>query len=360
MLTKLDRYILRKHMATFFFTLLLFSMIIIVVDISQKVDDFMEEKLGLAQIVFEYYVNFIPFVHGLLFPVYALIAVIFFTSRMAYNTEIVAILAAGVSFRRLMLPYAVGGAILGGLYLVFAHWLIPMGNAVLIPFENQYIYKYDQESKTNDIHIFLTRNSKAMIRHYSLRDSVARDMMIEEFGESGLKSRLTAKRADWDAESGRWELTNYTIRRFDGLKEAYEEGPRLDTLINLTPGDLERRDNLKTTMTSRELVAFLKSERQRGTGKAVLFEIELYNRTAAAFSIVLLTLIGMIVSSRKVRGGTGLHLAIGAALGATYIMLNQFSTTFSTSGGLPPVIGVWIPNLVFIGVTLFLISKAQK
>ena len=360
MLKTLDKYIIKKYLTTFFFVVLIFTLLTVIIDISEKIDNFMDEKVELNSIIFDYYLTFIPFIHGLLFPIYALIAVIFFTSRMAYNSEILAMLASGVSFRRLMLPYLIGGLILGGLYMALGHYLIPMGNKKLTVFTNKYIEKYDRETKTKDIHIFLTRDSKAYIRHYSLRDTVARDVILEQFKDNELVSKLTAKRADWKTATQSWYLTNYTIRTFDGMKETYMQGINIDTIINLTPGDLERRDNLKTSMTSPELKSFLVSERKRGTGKAILFEIELYNRTATGFTILILTLIGMILSARKVRGGTGLHLAMGAGLGAVYILFNQVSTTLSTNASFPPLLGVWMPNIVFLGITLLLLRNAQR
>lgn len=356
----LDAYIIRKNLSTFFFTVLIFTLLSVVIDFSEKIDEFMEEQLQAGFIITNYYFSFIPYIHGLLYPIYALIAVIFFTSRMAYNSEIIAILAGGVSFRRLLRPYLISGGILAMLYLLLAHFVIPLGNKKRIPFENQYIFKYDKDSKKNDIHIYLTPTSKAYIRHYSARDSVARDLILEEIVDGQLVSRLYAKRADFNNETGRWKLINYSVRSFDGVNETYEMYTNGDTLINLTPGDLERRDNLKMTMTSPELASFLTTEKKRGTGKAILFKIELYNRTATAYTILVLTCMGLIIAGRKVRGGTGLHLAIGAALGAIYIMFNQVSTTLSTNANFPPMLGVWMPNIVFTIIVIFLFRTAQR
>ncbi len=360
MLKTLDRYIIKKYLSTFFFTVLIFSMLTIVIDFSEKIDNFIEEKVPTSEIILDYYTTFIPFIHGLLFPVYALIAVIFFTSRMAYNSEIIAMLASGISFRRLLVPYIVGGFIIGGLYMLLGHIVIPYGNKTKVDFENKYIFKYDAETKRDNIHIYLTPTSKAYIRHYSISDTIARDIIIEEIKGGELISKLSAKRAKYEGATGKWKLTNYDIRTFNGMKETYQTGVDMDTLINLTPGDIERRDNLKSTMTSPELAAFLVSEKKRGTGKAKLFEIELYNRTAAPFTILILTCIGMILAARKVRGGTGLHLAIGAGLGAVYILFNQVSTTLSTNANFHPMLGVWMPNILFIIITIYLLRTAQK
>jgi lipopolysaccharide export system permease protein len=360
MLSIIDKYIIGKYLKTFFFTLLIFTMITIVIDFSEKIDNFMDEKAPTRLIIWAYYANFIPFLHLMLFPVYNLIAVIFFTSRMAYNSEIISILNGGVSFTRILRPYLIGASIIGCIMLLANHFFMPTGNKTRIAFENRYIYKYDKESQTQDIHIYLTPTSKAYIRHYSIQDSVARDLILEHIEDGELKSKLVAKRADYDTETEKWRLTNYTIRSFNGRRESYVTGVNLDTTINLTPGDLERRNNLKMTMTSPELSSFLKSEKKRGTGKATLFQIELYQRTANAFTILILTCIGMVIAARKIRGGTGLHLALGALIGSVYIMFNQVSTTLSTNANFHPMLGAWTPNILFLIVFLFLLRTAQK
>lgn len=360
MLKTIDRYIIGKYLQTFFFTVLIFTMITIIIDFSEKIDNFLEEEVPMELIIWDYYVNFIPFLHFMLFPVYNLIAVIFFTSRMAYNSEIISILNGGVSFTRLLRPYLIGASFIASILLISGHFLMPKGNKTRVEFENKYIFKYDKESQTTDVHMYLTPTTKAYIRHYSIRDSVARDMTLEEIVDGDLKSKLIAKRGDYNTETGKWKLTNYSIRSFNGRKETYTTGVNLDTLINLTPGDLERRNNLKMTMTSPELKAFLASEKKRGTGKAMLFQIELFQRTSNAFTIILLTCIGMAISARKIRGGTGLHLAIGAGIGAAYILFNQVSTTLSTNAHFPPLLGAWTPNIIFFIVFLFILRTTQK
>ena len=360
MLKLIDKYIIWKYLSTFFFTVLIFTLITVVIDFSEKIDNFMDQKAPTDLIIWAYYMNFIPFLHLMLFPVYNLIAVIFFTSRMAYNSEIISILNGGVSFTRLLRPYLIGASIIGGIMLLASHFFMPVGNKSRIAFENKYIYLYDKESQTKDIHIYLTPTTKAYIRHYSIRDSVARDMILEHIEDGELKSKLVAKRADYNVETEKWKLTNYTIRSFQDKKEQYITGVNLDTTINLTPGDLERRNNLKMTMTSPELASFLRSEKKRGTGKATLFEIELYQRTANAFTILILTCIGMVIAARKIRGGTGLHLAFGALIGAVYILFNQVSTTLSTNANFHPMLGAWTPNIIFLIILFLLLRTAQK
>jgi len=360
MLKILDWYIIKKYLSTFFFVVLIFSLVTIVIDFSEKIDNFLEESAPTNEIIWDYYTTFIPFIHGLLFPVYALLSVIFFTSRMAYNSEVISMLAGGISFRRLLLPYFVGSAIIASLYLLLGHVIIPYGNKTKVEFENKYIFKYDGETKRDNIHFYLTPTTKIYIRHYSITDTIARDIILEEIVDGELKSKLTAKRAKYSGAKDNWKFTSYDIRTFDGMKETYQTGVDLDTMINLTPNDIERRNNLSTTMTTPELVKFLKSEKKRGTGKAILFQTELYNRTAAPISIIILTFIGMIISARKVRGGTGLHLAIGAGLGAVYILFNQISGALANSSSMHPMLSVWLPNIIFVVITILLLRTAQK
>ena len=190
-----------------------------------------------------------------------------------------------------------------------------------------------------------------------IRDS---DMTLEQFKDGALVSKLFGNRIQWNSEKQKWTIKNYRIRTIDGLEEKIIKGKLIDTTLAITPADLERRDNLKEAMTTPELIAFIDNEKRRGTGSHQKFEVERHRRSAEPFTIFILTLIGMAVASRKVRGGMGLHLALGAGLGGSYIFLSKFSMTFSTNAGLPPQIGVWVPNLVFILITIFLVFKAQK
>lgn len=361
MLKTLDRYIIKKYLVTFFFTALLFTLVAMIIDFSERIDDFLEEKdLTTYEIIFDYYLNWIPFLNGMLFPLYALISVIFFTSRMAGNSEIISILNSGASFNRILRPYLIAASVIALIHFIGIHYLIPLGNKAKVKFENQYVAKHDKDSKTQNIHIYLDPTHKIYIRYYSKMDSLATEVALEHIENGLLKSKLNAQSAKWNGKKGKWELKNYSIRTIDGLKETYEKGDRLDTLINLTPHDLERRDNLKTTMPTAELVAFIKNEQERGAGTYISYQVERYRRTTEPFSIFILTCIGMALAARKVRGGMGLNLAIGAVVGALFIVSIRFSMTLSTNAGLNPAFGTWLPNLIFLVITLYIISKAQK
>ncbi|MEO1436830.1 MAG: LptF/LptG family permease [Bacteroidota bacterium] len=360
MFTKLDRYIIKKYLSTFLFICLIFTIVSVALDFSEKVDEAIEHQISANTFIFDYYLPFIPYINGLLWPIFALIAVIFFTSRMAINSEIISIYNSGTSFYRLMLPYFVTGAVLTGLLLVGNHVVIPKSNKSRIDFENQYIWKRNIESKVHNIHMFLDDETKLYIRRYSIDDSLAYDVTLEKIQGNKLVSKLFTSRAEWLTEEKKWRLKNYRIRDLNGLKEELRIGKTIDTTLAVTPKDLEIRDNEKTAMTSKELRVFIERERQRGLAKPELFEVELYRRWADPFTLLILTFIGMSIASRKIRGGIGIQLILGVVIGALFVMLSKFSATFCINGGLAPWIGMWIPNLVFTGVVFWLIKRAQK
>ncbi len=360
MLKTIDRYIIRKFLSTFFFLALIFSLIAIVIDFSEKIDDYMEEDIPISGLLGDYYLNYIPYINGLLWPLFSLIAVIFFTSRMAYNSEIISVYNAGASFFRMMVPYLAAAGLIAGLHYMGNHYIIPEGNKSRIDFENTYIWKHNYENKSKHIHIFLNETDKLYFRRFQIKDSTGIDMTLEKMIDGKLVSKLNAQRASWNTEKQSWSLKNYRIRNIGPIKETLIQGSELDTVLAVVPGDLARRDNLKESMTTNELIEYIDSERKRGIGNVQKFEVERYRRSADPFSIIILTIIGMAIASRKVRGGMGLHLALGAGLGGTFIFLSKFSTTFSINAGLPAEIGVWVPNIIFSVVTIILIFKAQK
>jgi lipopolysaccharide export system permease protein len=362
MLKKIDKYIIKKYLSSFFFTMLLFSMISIIIDFSNNVEDFIEEDVTIGQIIFDYYLNWVLWINGLLIPLYALIAVIFFTSRMAYNSEIISILNAGVSFRRLMVPYLVAASLITTLHLIGNHYFIPLGSKVHYDFQHKYIWKYSDKGKTNDVHLFIGPETTAYIKHYRKVDSTARDLRIEQYKDNELVYLLKAKVAEWDRPPNHWKLKNYEVRTFDGKQETFQLGTKeeIDTTLNITPGDFVEYVNQDEMMPTGELLGYIHSQEDRGIGNTKRYRVELHRRSAEPITVLILTIIGMTIAARKVRGGIGFHLAIGIGLGATYIFLSKFSATFATNESLPPIIGVWFPNIVFLIVAVWLISRAQK
>ena len=349
MLKILDKYIIKKYLSTFFFIVIIFTLISIVIDLSEKIEDFIEEDVTIMEILVDYYPNWILWINGLLFPLYALMTVVFFTSRMAYNSEIISILNAGVSFQRLLRPYLIAGAVIFSLHLVGNHVFIPYGNKAHFDFQHKYVWKNNDKGKTHDVHRFIGPQTKIYIDHYNKNSKKAIDFRIEKFKKSELVYLLKAESAEWLGPPDKWKIKNYTIRSFNGNKETFinGEGATIDTTINLTPEDFVRYINHKEMMDTKELHHFINAEKKRGAGNTKTYEVELYRRTSEPFTILILTLIGVAVASRKVRGGMGFHLALGVAIGAIYIFLSKFSTTFATNESLSPLLGVWIPNIVF-------------
>ena len=337
-------------------------MIAVVIDFSEKVEEFIDENLGAEQVINEYYINFLLFINGMLWPLFALISVIFFTSRMAANSEIISMLNAGMSFRRLMVPYLIAGGAIAGLHLLGNHIIIPMANKEMFDFIHKYVEKEKDKGKTRDVHMFISPNEKIYVRDYFKRDSIAKRFRLEKFEGNQLKVFIKAEKAEWKGEPNKWELTDYEIRTFDGLKETYkiEKKEKLDTTINLRPSDFVRYDDTKNMIPTPRLKAFIAEELQRGIGNTKVYEIELYRRTADPITILIVTIIGMTVAARKVRGGLGLNLALGVALGAIFIFLSRFSITIATNESLSAIVGVWLPNMLFGTIALILVLKAQK
>lgn len=362
MLKKLDWYIIRKFLTTFFFTVLIFVMISVVIDFSEKVKKFIEEPITLKEILIGYYPNFIMFIAGLLWPLFTLIAVIFFTSRMAYNSEIISIFNAGVSFKRLMRPYMVAASFVALLHLIGNHFLIPMGNERRLQIEHTYISRNNDKGKTNDVHLFLSADTKVYVNRYQKRDSTARNIRIEKFKDQQLIYLLKASTAEWLGPPNKWRLRNYEIHTFDSLKESLTlgRGQQMDTTINLTPDDFVDYIDQQSTFTTPALIKYIRNQKTRGVSNTRKYEIEVYRRTAEPFTIWILTLIGLSIAARKVRGGMGLHLAIGIGIGAIFIFLSRFAIVFATGEVLPAALGIWMPNLVFAAVAVYFVSKAQK
>ncbi len=360
MIKILDKYIIKKYLSTFFYAVIIFSLLACVIDFSDHLDNFMRSNAPIKSILFEYYLFFIPFFVGLVWPLFCLISVIFFTSRMAYNSEIISIINTGSSFGRLLRPYMMAATVLAGLNLLLNTYIIPKGSKIKTEFENVYIYKMTDKGKTQNVHLFTSPDSKVYIKRYSKRDSTAKDVMIEHFEEGRLKKILSAEKIKALPEGGKWKLIDYTERTFNGLREEMEEGKEKTMSINLLPEDFISYDNAKDAMTSQELHQYIERQRSRGAGGTQLYEVELHRRYAQPFIVYILTIIGMALSSRKVRGGIGLHLALGIALGSVYIFLFQFSITLSINGNFPPMLSVWMPSILFAFIALYLVLKAQK
>lgn len=360
MLKILDQYIFSKFLKTFFFTVLIFTLISIVVDFSERLEEFIDKQVAIEEIIFDYYLNWILWINGLLFPMYAMIAVIFFTSRMAYNTEIISILSAGVSFRRIVFSYMIPASIIFVIHFLGNHYVIPLANKVHYDFQHTYIWTHSDKGKKSFVHLFIEPSSKIYVNYYRQKDTSMVDFRLEGIQDNHLTFVLKAKQAKWLAPPNNWRLLNYEKRTFQGTTETLTLGESLDTAINLSPADFVEYSNQKEMMTTPHLKAHILNELNRGGSNIKTYEVEKYRRTAEPFTIIILTLIGVAVASRKVRGGMGLHLASGIGLGAIYIFLSKFSATFAIGQYIPPILGVWIPNIVFSLIAAFLLFRAQR
>lgn len=355
----LDKYIVRKFLGTFFFALGLIITIAIVFDISEKIDDFLEREAPLKAIIFDYYLNFIPYFGNLFSPLFIFISVIYFTSRMASQTEIIAILASGVSFKRLLAPYMVAAAILGMITFYLNSWVIPHSNIKRIEFETRYI-KNPYIYKNKNVHRQISPGQFIYFESYNNLDRIGYQFSYEKIEDGKLTYKLFADRIVWDSVNGKWQLENYFTREINGMDEKISSGYKMDTTFAFHPNEFNRRVNYIETMDSGELNAFIEQEKIRGSEEIPFYMVEKYRRTSFPFATFILTLIGVSLSSRKVRGGIGVQIGVGILLSFTYIMFMQVSTTFATNGNMPAWLAVWLPNLFFAVIAIILVRRAMK
>ncbi len=361
MLQTLDRYLIKKYLSTLLFSVLIFTMISMAIDFSDKVKNFIETSCTFKEIMLDYFLGFVLNIGGLLLPLYVLITVVFFTSRMAFNAEILSILNAGVSFQRLLRPYLLAGGLVAFGHFLLNHYLIPIGNKSRLRFERIYVSNNQEKGKKSNVHFLVGPDTKVYIQGYDTTSQTATGLRLEKFKDNRLVSILDAQSAAWKAPPNRWEIKDYSIRTFNGMRETYRRfNTPLDTAINLMPQDFIWYRNQNEEMTSFELREAIARDRSRGLLTSRNYEIELHRRTADAFTIIILTIIGLAVAGRKVRGGMGLHLAIGIGIGALYILMSKFAISFAASGSVPVILGMWIPNILFSAVALVLVRRAQK
>lgn len=355
----IDRYIIGKFLGTFIFSLLLIILIVVVFDISEKIDDFIGKDAPLKAIVFDYYFNFIPWIINLFSPLFTFIAVIFFTSRMATRTEIVAILSSGVSYRRLLFPYMLSATVIAILSLYLNNFVIPHATKKRIEFENVYI-RNEFHNMDKNIHKQISPGNYIYLQNYNTEENTGYKFSIEKFSKGKLYYKLMADNIKWDSVKKEWAINDYYIRYINDMDETIKKGKRIDTTLNFTPLEFGRKDNTIETMDYNELVKYIDSERLKGSDNIELIELEKDRRMAFPFATFILTLIGVSIASRKVRGGIGMHIGLGIGISFTFIMFMQITTTFAASGLVSPLIAVWIPNVIFSFLAAYLLKKAQK
>ena len=361
---KIDKYILSKYLSTFFFCLLLFTVIVVVVDISEKTDDFVKSKLGPWKIFTDYYLGFIPRIDAMLFPLFVFISVIFFTSKMASRSEVIAILSSGVSFKRFMLPFVAGGMFLSIVLWAGYQYVVPKANALWSSFETKYVdanfNPVNNSTYKTKLYFRIDSNTYAGIRGYDTLTKVGNGFFVQRFSNNQLVYNLRADNFLWDTSKIAWKLENVSERFFKGITEVVKRSTSLFEAYNFKPRDLRKDEYIKDQLSTPELKDYIKLESLRGSETLNTLLVERYNRDAIPVSVLILTIIGVVLASRKVRGGSGLHLAAGVVISVLYILFSRFSIVFATKGSFTPVLAAWMPNIIFGLLAFYLYRRAPK
>ena len=359
-LTKIDKYIIKKFLGTFFYAITLLAGVIIVFDLSEKIQDLLENHAPISEIIFSYYLNFLPYFINLFSYLFVFIAVIFFTSKLAINTEIIAMLSSGVSFKRLLRPYLISAVLLALLSFVLANFVIPHTNVTMREFKQKYISNLKLD-RGHNIHFQIAKKNFVYVESFNPKTKTAKRFSLEQFDQDGkLLYKLNSSKAIFDTVKEKWIIHDYYIRKINGEREKLIKGMEMDTAIALYPEDLVLIKEDYEVMDFFELRKFIKDQKMKGAGNVIQYEVEQQKRTAYPFAALILTLIGVSLSSRKIRGGMGMHLGLGIALTFIYIMFMQFATVFAVYGGLSPLLAAWIPNMIFSVIAVFLIKNAPK
>ena len=361
-LKRLDRYIISKFIGTYIYSIILIISISIVFDVNENLSKFASFNAPLKAIVFDYYANFVPYFANLFSPLFVFIAVIFFTSKLAGNSEIIAMLAAGVSFKRLLRPYLISAALIAVVNYGLGAYIIPKGNIVKNDFETKYKNRKQNLSAAN-VQLMVGKGIIAYIQQYDDRSKTGYGFSLDKFENKKLVSHMTASTIRYDSISDtryHWKAMNYKIRTLKGLKEEIKSGSQIDTLIMMEPMDLVFSKGQQETLTSPELRQYISKQIERGSGNVVQYEVEYHKRIASSFASFILTIIGVSLSSRKRKGGMGLYLGIGLALSFTYILLQTISATFAIQADTPPMLAVWIPNILYFFIAYFCYRQAPN
>ena len=357
---KLDAYIVKKFITTFFVALLLIIGIVIIFDISEKIDNFVSKEAPLKAIIFDYYLNFVPYFMNMFSPLFVFITVIFFTSKMAADTEIVAILSCGISFHRMMVPYIFSATLIAILSLCLNLFVIPEANKTRLEFENQYV-KQRFKGVGRNVHYLISPGEYVFAESFSSWNSTAYRFTLERIENDRLVSKISAESAVYDTARGSWRLKKYFIRDYnDDLTDRVRSGKQLDTVIALSVKDFYLTEKTVETLTYKELNDLIATQQMRGDANVKYALIEKNTRFALPFSAFILTIMGVALSSKKRRGGIGWNIGIGIALAFTYILFLRFSQMFVHTGTLPPSIALWLPNMLFTIIAAFLYKIAPK
>ena len=356
---RIDQYIIKKYLGTFFLAITLIISISIIFDISENIDDFISRKAPLHAIAIDYYLNFIPYFANLFSALFTFIAVIFFTSKMAYNSEIIAILASGVSYNRLMRPYMIASGIIAAMSWILGNFIIPVSTEARVNFRNTYI-KFEYINNDKNIHRQLEPGLFVYMQNYNNKYDVGYKFSMDQFKERKLISKLMAESIKWDRDKKKWVIQNYYIRDMSGPQEIITTGTAIDTTLRMLPGDFGQQFNKEETMDFWKINDYIEDLKLRGVDNVARYEQEKYRRTAGPISTFILSVIGVSLASRRMRGGMGLHLGLGLLLSFSYIMFMQVSTIFAIKVGFNTLLAVWLPNIIYSFIAIGLYRWASK
>ncbi len=361
-LSRLDRYIIGKFLGTYFFSIALIISIAVVFDFNENIDKFLQHDAPTEEIVFDYYLNFIPFYSNLFSQLFVFIAVIFFTTKLAENSEIIAMLSTGTSFKRLIRPYMIAAAVIALLNYGLGAYVIPRGNVKRVKFENKYKNRGRQDI-TSNIQLEVDTGVIAYISRYEDGQKMGFEFTLDKFEDKKMVKHLQAMTIQYDTlsyEPYHWVITNYQTRDLQGMREIIQSGGKLDTIIKMQPQDLLISRDMEMTLTTPELKAYIDRQKARGFANIQQFEVEYWKRGATSFATFILTIIGVSISARKRKNGMGIALGIGLALILAYIMFQTVSSTLAINANFPAFVAVWIPNIVFSFIAFYYYKKAPR
>lgn len=350
-----DLYIIKKFLGSYVFSIMLLLAIVVMFDINEKLDAMLNAPL--KETIFDYFVNFLPYFANQFSPLFTFIAVIFFTSKLADNSEIIAMLSSGISFRRLLVPYLVSAAIIAGFSFILAAYVIPPANIKRIDYQNKWVNNKKVEYGSN----IQMQVSPGVIAYMSRYDNISKlgyKFSLEKFEGKVMKSRLTAQTIKYDTLY-KWTVNDYVIRDFRGLRETIRRGESKDTTIEIEPRDFLISEKDQEMLTNSQLKTYINRQKERGVANIKNFEIELEKRYAMTGAAFILTVIGMALSSKKIKGGMGINIGIGLLLSFSYILFMTVTSTFAVSGYTSPLVAMWIPNVIYTFIAIYLYHRAS-
>jgi lipopolysaccharide export system permease protein len=359
-LQRLDWYIIRKFLVTFFVSILFLAVLIIIFDISEKIEDFIKKEAPIHEIVFDYYLNWVPYFINQYAPMFVFLTVIFFTSKMTQDSEVVAILSGGISYHRFALPFVLSALFIAVMSLELGQWVLPHANGVRVEFEQKY-NSWRKVKIGHDMHYKLEDDRFVYLESFSSYNNTAYNFTLEDLSEGRLHSKISAESAQFDTVSGVWHLRNWVVREYDeGMRDHIRSGRQMDTTLSLTRDDFFMNKFTIQRLNKRELNQLIETQKMRGDASVNMALIEKNNRLSMPFSTIILTIIGLALCTKKKRGGMGWNLAAGTALAFSYILFMQFSEMFVITDTLPASIAIWLPNYLYTIIAIVLYVKAPK